>query len=95
MAFVILKILQEASYFVHMNKTLLAELNEILLSSILYINCQKIHYRTVGVFAEILSETLVYIFQNIENPFHAFDNYKENYDDILTNETVTGISKKI
>ena len=82
-----LKVLQEASDFVHLDKTLLAELNAILWSSILYINNQGLHYRAVGVFAEVLSETLVYIFENIENPFHAFDNYKENYDDILYEAT--------
>ncbi len=78
-----LKVLKEAGYFVHMDKALLAELNEILLGSILYINRQAIHYRAVGIFAEVLSETLVYIFENTENPFEAFDNYKENYDDIF------------
>lgn len=49
----------------------------------MYINSQAINYPVVGVFAEVLSETLFYLLENIENPFGAFDNYKENYDDIL------------
>lgn len=32
---------------------------------------------------DILSETFVYLLEDRENPFIAFDNYKENYSDIL------------
>lgn len=81
--FFCLKILKEASYFVHIDKELLAELNQIVWGSILYVNRQAINYRIVGVFAEVLSETLCYLLENIESPFDAFDNYKENYDNVL------------
>lgn len=81
--FICLKILKKACYFIHLDKELLADLNEILFGSILYINNQENNYHVVGVFAEVLSETLLYLLENTENPFIAFDNYKENYDDIL------------
>lgn len=81
--FICLKILKEDSYFVYIDKELLADLNEILWGSILYINSQAVNYRVVGVFTEVLSETLFYLLENTEKPFSAFENYKENYDDIL------------
>lgn len=84
--FMCLKVLYETSCFVNIDKELLSELNEILWGSILYVNSQASNYRVVGVFAEVLSETLFYLLENIENPFDAFDNYKENYDDILCEE---------
>ncbi len=87
--FICLKILKEDSCSLSLNKELLADLNEILWGSILYINCQNANYRIVGVFAEVLSETLLYLLENTEEPFIAFDNYKENYDDILCNTVET------
>lgn len=81
-----LKVLYESSCFVNIDKELLSELNEILWGSILYINSQAVNYQAVGVFTEVLSETLFYLLENVENPFNAFDNYKENYDDILCKE---------
>lgn len=81
--FICLKVLYENSCFVNIDKEILSELNEILWGSILYINSQEAGYRVVGVFAEVLLETMFYLLENIENPFDAFDNYKENYDDIL------------
>ncbi len=82
-----LKVLKEDSSFVGMDRDLLFNLNEILWGSILYINSQKTDYRIVGVFAEVLSETLFSILENTENPFEAFDNYKENYNNILCEVT--------
>lgn len=84
--FVCLKILKSTSYFSTLDKELLADLNEILLGSIIYMNRQQDNYRIIGVFAEVLSETLMYLLENAEDPFVAFDNYKENYDDILCDE---------
>lgn len=82
--FTCLKILKEASYFGQFDKELFGELSEILWGSILYINSQAPNYRIIGVHAEVLSETLLYLFENAKEPFVAFDNYKENYDDIVT-----------
>lgn len=87
--FICLKVLKDASYFLSLDKELLADLNEILLGSVIYMNRQETNYRIVGVFAEVLSETLLYILENTEEPFIAFDNYKENYDDILCNTAET------
>ena len=64
-------------------KELFADLSEIILGSILYINRQGKQYRVVGVFAEVLAETMYNIAEGVENPFEAFDAYPDNYDDIL------------
>ncbi|MBR1703682.1 MAG: hypothetical protein IJ716_17345 [Lachnospiraceae bacterium] len=42
-----------------------------------------VFYRAVGILAEVLSETLYNLLDKAEDPFEAFDNYKENYDDVL------------
>ena len=81
--FICLKVLKEEFYIVGIDKELLSDLNQILFQSILYRNSKADNCRIVGVFAEVLSETLCYLLENTENPFEAFDNYKENYDDIL------------
>lgn len=81
--FICLKILRQADSFLFLDKELLADLSEILWGSILYINRQETNYHIIGVFAEVLSETLLYLLENTEEPFIAFDYYKENYDDIL------------
>ncbi len=81
--FICLKVLKEASYFIPFEQELFGELSEILWGTILYINRQAHDYRVIGVHAEVLSETLLYLLENAENPFVAFDNYKENYDDIV------------
>ena len=62
------------------------DLSQILWISILYMNKQSPHFRVIGVFAEILSETLVDLFGDMEEPFVAFDSYKENYDKIFLQE---------
>ncbi|WP_032120939.1 hypothetical protein [Clostridium amazonitimonense] len=84
--FVYLKELKESFYSPEIERELLADLNEILYESILYISNKKLDYCVVQIFAEILSETLVYLLENAEYPFEAFDSYKENYDDILNRE---------
>lgn len=78
-----LKTLYEASDLFQLDQELLTELNEILYGSILYLNRQQANYRVVGVFAEVLSETMLYLLEHAEEPFIAFDCYQENYDDIL------------
>ncbi len=85
--FICLKVLKEGACFDCADTELLAELNEILWGSILYINSQGDNYHVIGVFAEVLSETLFYLLENTDNPFDAFDYYKENYDDILYEPT--------
>lgn len=82
--FMCLKVLKEASGIEGMDKELFLELNEMLWGGILYINSQANHYRAVGVFSEVLSETINYLLQGIKDPFEAFDNYKDNYDIILS-----------
>lgn len=83
--FMCLKVLKESSCF--LDKELIRDLSQILWQSILYVNKQLSYYRVIGVFAEVLSETLIDLFGDIEEPFVAFDNYKENYDDILCQAT--------
>lgn len=81
--FVCLKVLQGASYALSSDTELLADLHEILLGSIIYMNRQQADYPIIGVFAEVLSETLLSLLENTKEPFIAFDHYKENYDDIF------------
>ncbi len=81
--FACLKVLEEGCCLFPMDQDLLADLNEILLGSIVYVNRQEPDYRIVGAFAEVLSETLLSLLTNEKEPFTAFDNYKENYDDIF------------
>lgn len=78
-----LQTLYEFSYPIHTDRVLLAELQAMVYNSILYCNRQCADARVVGVFAEVLSETLLSILEGTENPFSAFADYKENYDDIL------------
>lgn len=66
------------------DRELLADLSGIIYGSILYVNCIKSDSGIVGVFTEVLSETIVALLENVPNPFEAFDNYKINYDDILS-----------
>ena len=80
-----LKVLKKSSCF--LDKELIRDLSQILWQSILYINKQLSYYHAIGVFAEILSETLVDFLGDIEEPFVAFDNYKMNYDDIFCQDT--------
>lgn len=79
--FMCLKVLKKSSCF--LDKELIRDLSQILWQSILYMNKQLSYYRVIGVFAEVLSETLVDFFGDTQEPFVAFDNYKENYDDIF------------
>ncbi len=81
--FICLKELREEFYAGCVEKELLADLNTILLQSILYSNSKADNCEIAGIFAEVLSETLCYLLENAENPFESFDNYKENYDDKL------------
>ena len=81
--FICLKSLKKDSDGFLLEKELLSDLNEILWGSILYLNRQEAHYRIIGVFAEVLSETLSYLLEDTEDPWIAFENYRENYDTIL------------
>lgn len=81
--FICLNELKEVFYSSGAERELLADINEILYGSILYINRNKNDFSVVNIFAEVLSETMVYLLENAEYPFEAFDNYKLNYDDIL------------
>lgn len=65
------------------DRLLLAELHEILWAGIVYVNTRESYRRAVGVFTEVLSETLVYLLEDEADPFAAFAHYRENYDDIL------------
>lgn len=78
-----LKVLKKSSCFLYLDKELIRDLSQILWQSILYMRKQLSYYRVIGVFAEVLSETLVDFFGDTEEPFAAFDNYKGNYDDIF------------
>ena len=51
-----------------------------------YIEKQNTIEAQQDVSAEILSETLVDLFGDMEEPFVAFDSYKENYDKIFLQE---------
>ncbi len=74
--------LKKASCF--WDKELIRDLSHILWQNILYMNKQLSYYRAIGVFAEVLSETLMDLLgEDTQEPFLAFDNYKENYDDIF------------
>ncbi len=86
-----LQTLYKTAYPIHTDRALLSELQEMVYSSILYCNRQCSDARIVGVFAEVLSETLLCILEDTENPFAAFAHYKENYDDILLPQKTTGI----
>ena len=46
-------------------------------------NKQLSNYRVIGVFAEVLSEVMIDFWGDTQEPFVAFDNYKENYDNII------------
>ncbi len=76
-----LKVLEKSSCF--LDKELIVDLSQILLQSILYVNQQLDNYRVIGVFAEVLSEVMVDFWGDVQEPFVAFDNYKENYDNII------------
>lgn len=80
--FLCLKALAKEPYWAE-QKELFADLSEIMLGSILYINRQGKQYRVVGVFAEVLAETMWCIAEGAENPFEAFDAYPDNYDNVL------------
>lgn len=79
--FLCLKILKKTSCF--WDNELIRDLSQILWQSILYMNKQLSYYRVIGIFAEVLSETLVDLLGDTEEPFVAFDNYKGNYDSIF------------
>lgn len=81
--FACLKVLQENSYFSRPDKEALADISELLWGSVLYVNSQAGHYRVIGVFAEVLSETLLYLLEDAEDPFAAFDAYMENYGELF------------
>lgn len=84
--FTCLKKLKTAFYNNAIERELLADVSEILYASILYVNSQKTAGHVVRIFSEVLSETLVYLLENTEYPFEAFDHYAENYDDVLNIE---------
>ena len=83
----------ETGRLAQIDRELLTQLSELLWGSVSYINSQKIHSRVVGIFAEVLSETLFCLLENSEHPFDAFDNYKTNYDDILSAAAKNQFSK--
>lgn len=76
-----LKVLEKPSCF--SDKELIVDLSQILWQSILYVNKQLSDYRVIGVFAEVLSEVMIDFWGDTQEPFVAFDNYKENYDNII------------
>ena len=82
--FACLKVLQTGSYFSRPDKEVLADISELLWGSVLYMNSQEKHCRAIGVFAEVLSETLLYLLEDTEDPFAAFDAYKENYGELFS-----------
>ena len=91
--FICLKLLNETGRLAQIDRELLTQLSELLWGSVSYINSQKIHSRVVGIFAEVLSETLFCLLENSEHPFDAFDNYKTNYDDIWSAAAKNQFSK--
>lgn len=79
--FACLKELKEVFYAGKIEREIIAELSEILNGCIIYIRNKEKAYDIVEIFAEVLSETIVNLLMNVENPFGAFDNYKDNYDE--------------
>lgn len=75
-----LKCLKDLFYNDKIARQMMADLQSILAQSILYINLNKGHVERVGIYTEVLAETLVYLLENVEQPFEAYDHYKENYD---------------
>ena len=75
-----LKCLKDLFYNEEIARQMMADLQSILAQSILYINLNKGHVERVGIYTEVLAETLVYLLENVEQPFEAYDHYKENYD---------------
>ena len=69
-----LKVLKKGSCSLCLDKELMRDLSQILWISILYMNKQSPHFRVIGVFGDM------------EEPFVAFDSYKENYDKIFLQE---------
>lgn len=59
---------------------IIADLHSILTKSISYINLNKAYVERISIYTEVLSETLGYIVEDAEQPFEAYDHYKENYD---------------
>ena len=59
--FICLKLLNETGRLAQIDRELLTQLSELLWGSVSYINSQKIHSRVVGIFAEVLSETLFFL----------------------------------
>lgn len=75
-----LKCLKDLFYNDEIARQMMADLQSILAQSILYINLNKGYVERVGIYTEVLTETLVYLLENVEQPFEAYDHYKENYD---------------
>lgn len=78
--FACLKCLKDLFYNEQIDRHIIADLHSILAQSILYINLNKAYVERISIYTEVLSETLVYLLENAEQPFEAYDHYKENYD---------------
>lgn len=75
-----LKCLKDMFYHDEIARQMMADLQSILAQSMLYINLNKAYVERISIYTEVLSETLVYLLENVEQPFEAYDHYKENYD---------------
>ena len=78
--FACLKCLKDLFYKENISRDLLADIQSIQAQSILYIHQKETYGERIGIYTEVLSETLVYLLENVEQPFVAYDHYKENYD---------------
>lgn len=78
-----LRVLEEEFHRPVLPRQLLADLNKILLGSILAMN-KKGAAPEAAVFTEVLAETITALLEKDPRPFEAFDHYPENYDDKLS-----------
>lgn len=78
--FACLKCLKDSFYKENISRDLLADIQSIQAQSILYIHQKETYGERIGIYTEVLSETLVYLLENVEQLFVAYDHYKENYD---------------
>ena len=76
----VLENLKDLFYKENISRDLLADIQSIQAQSILYIHQKETYGERIGIYTEVLSETLVYLLENVEQPFVAYDHYKENYD---------------
>lgn len=79
-----LKKLEKIFYCQKIEREILEDLCVIQYQSILYINNKNgLYTKQIQILTEVLAETIVYLLENVENPFEAYENYKINYEEKL------------